>query len=175
MNTKDKYWLAGLLEGEGSFMVGPPSDKHIPVVSLQMTDQDVVQRVADLFGVTIYYKSSNNVKHKDCWTTRLKGQRAVEVMKEILPLMGQRRQSQIKRAVESYKPAYRNLTEKIVSKIKSELDKGNLTQSQIAKKYGFRRETICRINRGKTGSSPVGHPKFLKGFPGDSRSIIGIP
>lgn len=46
----DRYWLAGLLEGEGSFLKGPPSAPRYPVLSLQMTDEDVVARVAAMLG-----------------------------------------------------------------------------------------------------------------------------
>lgn len=53
---------------------------------------------------------------------------------------------QIEKAIASYKPQYKNLTDEIVTKIKDELAKGKLNQSQIAKKFGFRRETICRLN-----------------------------
>ncbi len=39
------HWLAGLLEGEGSFMVGPPSDPRRPAIAVQMTDEDVMRRI----------------------------------------------------------------------------------------------------------------------------------
>jgi hypothetical protein len=42
----DLHWLAGLLEGEGSFLKGPPSAPRHPILALQMTDEDVVARVA---------------------------------------------------------------------------------------------------------------------------------
>jgi hypothetical protein len=44
------YWLAGLLEGEGSFVKGPPSRPNCPIVQLAMTDGDVVERAARLLG-----------------------------------------------------------------------------------------------------------------------------
>ena len=39
------HWLAGLLEGEGSFMTGPPSSPGLPVIAVNMTDQDVMARI----------------------------------------------------------------------------------------------------------------------------------
>ena len=46
MKETDLTWLAGLLEGEGSFLKAPPSDPNCPRISLEMTDKDVVERAA---------------------------------------------------------------------------------------------------------------------------------
>jgi len=46
MEDADFYWLCGLLEGEGSFMKGPPSRPQYPVISMCSTDEDVMQRVS---------------------------------------------------------------------------------------------------------------------------------
>jgi len=145
MNTKDKYWLAGLLEGEGCFMAGPPSKPNLPLVVLQMTDKDVIEKAANLFGVTMC-RHRQDTDWKESWTTRIRGKKAVDLMKEIQPLMGERRKQQIQKALESYNPQSKKLTEKELSQIRTEL-KGSKTQSQIAKKFGIRRETVNRIKR----------------------------
>ncbi len=41
---QETIWLSGWLEGEGSFMKGPPSQLNLPVVSGCSTDKDVMQR-----------------------------------------------------------------------------------------------------------------------------------
>ena len=46
----DLHWLAGLLEGEGTFMAGPPSAPRTPAVQLSMVDRDVAER----FGTSIW-------------------------------------------------------------------------------------------------------------------------
>ena len=43
------HWLAGLLEGEGSFMTGPPSSPGLPVIAVNMTDHDVMARIGQIF------------------------------------------------------------------------------------------------------------------------------
>ena len=43
------FWLAGILEGEGSFLARPPSSPNSPAIRLPMTDVDVVERVAAIF------------------------------------------------------------------------------------------------------------------------------
>jgi hypothetical protein len=54
MTDQDFYWLAGLLEGEGSFLPGPPSAPNSLRIALMMTDADVVARVAALWGVAYH-------------------------------------------------------------------------------------------------------------------------
>ncbi len=51
LTNDDAQWLAGLLEGEGSFLAGPPSARNVPRVALEMTDRDVVARAARLLAV----------------------------------------------------------------------------------------------------------------------------
>ena len=81
MTTKEKYWLAGLLEGEGSFMPGPPSRPNCPIIACEMSDKDVIDRVADLFGVTYIYK---NVPDEETWSStykvKVKGTTAIKLM-----------------------------------------------------------------------------------------------
>ncbi len=90
------YWLAGLLEGEGSFLKGPPSSPRCPIVHLPMTDQDVVERAARLFGrsVTPWDRRSTPPRRR-VFFTRVKGAPAAMVMRRLHPLMGSRRQAQI--------------------------------------------------------------------------------
>jgi hypothetical protein len=54
MNQNDIYWLAGLLEGEGSFMKGAPSNKRLPIISMQTTDGDIAEKVGKMFNVKVY-------------------------------------------------------------------------------------------------------------------------
>lgn len=66
MENNDLHWLAGLLEGEGSFMKPSPSSPNCPIISLQMTDEDIVKRVSLLFNCK--YHSSNRGADKG-WKT----------------------------------------------------------------------------------------------------------
>jgi hypothetical protein len=100
----DRYWLAGLLEGEGSFLKGPPSAPRYPVLSLQMTDEDVVVRVATMFGRKASRWQPRDQRWLPTYLVRVTGAKAVAWMAALRPLMGQRRQSQIDRAVASYEP-----------------------------------------------------------------------
>jgi hypothetical protein len=90
-NRDDILWLAGLLEGEGSF------DAHrgkYPRVRLAMTDRDIVGRAASLMDAKIRL-SLHNAPSKPTWHTEISGERAAEIMAEILPFMGSRRSGKI--------------------------------------------------------------------------------
>lgn len=100
-SEQDLYWLAGLLEGEGCFSVQhyPHNPKSLPVIVLRMTDWDVVVKAGEMLGgnqklPTTTKRAQNH--HKDIYTWRVAGKRAVEVMRWLLPLMGIRRAARIR-------------------------------------------------------------------------------
>lgn len=99
-------WLAGILEGEGSFSKGPPSKPRMSRIQMQTTDEDVISRVARILGVR-YCKIADRTdtglrQTKSAFHVQLRGSRAVAWMRQLRPLMGQRRQQQIDAAIEGY-------------------------------------------------------------------------
>ncbi|MCC7450619.1 MAG: hypothetical protein IT324_24610 [Anaerolineae bacterium] len=105
MDERTLHWLAGLLEGEGSFLKPPPSSPNNPRITLQMTDEDVIQRVCGIFELTYYQRSRKNIgNRKPLYKVTFRGSRAAELMGQLYPLMGQRRQSPIKEALALYAP-----------------------------------------------------------------------
>jgi hypothetical protein len=95
-------WLAGLLEGEGSFMAGPPSAPRLPVLSVAMVDRDVVDRVGDLIGAKTVAVRARSDRWRDSFTVAIKGAGAVAWMLALRPSLGERRRGQVDRAVASY-------------------------------------------------------------------------
>ena len=155
MSDHEFYWLAGLLEGEGSFLPGPPSAPNSVRITLTMTDADVVARVAALWGVS-YHEVRRELCHAMGWKpnfyTHLRGRPAVEMMRRLLPLMGARRQGQIERALASYNPYLRRkLGPEQIVEIKVQLAVGR-KHGEIAKQYGVDRSTISHI---KAGTKPA--------------------
>lgn len=104
VTREDLHWLAGLLEGEGSFLKGPPSAPRHPVLALQMTDEDVVVRVAKMFGRKAGCWQPREVRWQATYMVRITGSKAVAWMTALKPLMGRRRRVQIDRALASYDP-----------------------------------------------------------------------
>lgn len=91
MTRDDLVWLAGLLEGEGTF------DLHrgrYPRIRLGMTDRDVVGRAATLLGSRVRV-SLRAAPMTATWHTEVSGTRAAALMELLLPLMGARRSSRI--------------------------------------------------------------------------------
>jgi hypothetical protein len=101
-------WLAGLLEAEDSFLKPTPTDPNLPIVDCPMTDRDVVECVAELFGVSPAPIDKGDRKTQ--YVARLKGSVAVALMRDLRPLMGARRQLAIDRALRLYHAPERKLS-----------------------------------------------------------------
>jgi len=156
MTTEEFFWLVGLLEGEGTFLPGPPSNPNSPRIALLMTDKDIVQKVARLWGMSFHEASSAQIKSKG-WTlpykTTLRGTKAVALMKLLQPYLGIRRQVQVTKALRNYDPNLRKLnssklTEALVTTIRHE--SGSIRE--IARRYGVSHATISRIKSKETWS-----------------------
>jgi hypothetical protein len=154
----DFYWLAGLLEAEGSFQAPSPSSPNTPKISISMSDEDVIARVADLFQLKYSMWQRKKENTKPAYIVQLRGHRAVGLMHELHPLMGERRKGQIDRAIANFdfnpnrvgrtvgKP---KLDVEQVREIKKQIARGE-RHAYIADRYGVSRSTISSINRGET-------------------------
>lgn len=150
MNKKELYWFAGLLEGEGSFMKGNPSRPHLPIISVEMTDKDIVEKICNIFGNKCISPKTRNILWKKTYRAKLVGKKAVNLMKTIKPLMGIRRQKQIGLAISTYKDlSNTKLSKSNVLKIKRRLSNKE-KHFDIAKDFGVSRSTISYINSGKS-------------------------
>lgn len=98
MDTIDRAWLAGLLEGEGSFGTQRMGSGNLTAhVMLKMTDYDVVAKASAIMGgMAVIPQKRAQPHHKQAWRVTLKGRSAVAVMREIYPLMGERRQARLR-------------------------------------------------------------------------------
>ena len=96
------HWLAGLLEGEGSFMPPSPSAPKLVRINITMTDKDVIEQVAKLVGVKyIHKRTPTNENWKPSYRITILGTRAVNLMVLLRALMGERRKQQIDKALAS--------------------------------------------------------------------------
>ena len=91
MRKCELIWLAGLLEGEGSF-----GFQSTPIVQVNMTDRDIIERVSLLFdGSHIMTLPARTSKHQTQWRTYVSGAKALSIIRQVLPFMGQRRTARI--------------------------------------------------------------------------------
>ena len=103
MSDTELAWLAGLLEGEGAFILQrvPPTEREAAririKVSLQMTDRDVVEKVRDIVGLGTVRRAKTAKDHyKPTYQWQISAMGAVAALLQLLaPHMGMRRQQQI--------------------------------------------------------------------------------
>lgn len=104
MELDPLYWLAGILEGEGTFLSGPPSKPNSPIVRVRMTDRDVVARAAALLHRAVTPTRARKAHHKPAFVTQIKGIAAVALMAAVRPVLGPDRQAQVDRALARWAP-----------------------------------------------------------------------
>jgi hypothetical protein len=102
-------WVAGLLEGEGAFFLNAKRSTtgetyYAGTIACNMTDEDVLRRVADLTGVGKFNGPTvpPNPRHKPYWRWQVhKRQDVLALAKAILPLMGQRRTIRLQEVIDA--------------------------------------------------------------------------
>ncbi len=86
-------WLGGLLEAEGFFGL---NDGKYPMISLLMTDKDVVEKVAAIWDTRVCHR-------KNLWTTTVWGIKAVSFMMTLYPFLGRCRKDTITEIIRFWK------------------------------------------------------------------------
>jgi hypothetical protein len=104
VSAKEIAWLAGVLEGEGSF--GLTNKGKSPAIWLGMTDSDIVERVRVLIDPSKSISLFQDIRkegYKTSYRITFNGSRAVEWMMTIYPLMSVRRKAKIKECLLAWK------------------------------------------------------------------------
>jgi len=108
-SEQEILWLAGLLEGEGYFVLERDTkgghNVSTPRIVLSMTDGDVVEHAAKIMQAKrVRQYRPNNLKpnNRDVFATRVTGPKAIAIMRAILPFMGQRRKAKIEQILLGY-------------------------------------------------------------------------
>ena len=104
LTPKDLAWVAGLLEGEGSFIMTPG---HSPTATIQMNDLDIIHRMASMWDGPVY-GPYHYVKNHGIYRTSIHGKRAVGWMLTLYAFLGVRRRGQIAAVVNRWKQSKRN-------------------------------------------------------------------
>lgn len=107
MTEPELLWVAGLLEGEGSFLIsGKRYHRGQPKVSMGSVDRDVIDRIHALTGEVggVYEKTKRTKGGKRFFLWSINRQDdAVALMKQLRPHMSSRRQGQIDECLAHYK------------------------------------------------------------------------
>ena len=150
MTDSELHWLAGWLEGEGSFMKPSPSKPNQPSISAVCTDRDVIERVGRLLGSKVHEVNKTKCKvkgWKQQYQTRVRGIKARTFMMLLTPLMGERRQMQIRDALKAssdLRPAIK-LTSEHKAMICTLLQQGHRT-TDLAKRFNVSPARISQLN-----------------------------
>jgi hypothetical protein len=101
-------WLAGLLEGEGSFISARFDSYSYPQVQMTMCDRYVLDRAMSLMPSSRIYaiNDERGVERgwSQAWMVRVSGPPAAVVMKTVLQWMGSRRTKAIDRSLAAWRP-----------------------------------------------------------------------
>lgn len=98
IESRDIHWLAGLLEGEGTFYRYKWKGRKTyvsPRISVCSTDKDIIDRVSSIMDTRTYgpYKYGDN--KKPWWKTETTKSTGVGWMMTLYSLMGERRKAKI--------------------------------------------------------------------------------
>ena len=150
ISERDLCWLAGLIEGEGTFLAGPPSAPRTPAIQVSMVDRDVVERAGSLLEGSVQVVRSRRANWRTAYCVRIRGIRAVLWMRRLRPLMGTRRQKQIDRALAGYGPDPRRvLDDARAADALRRLSAGESVK-QVADRFGTSIWTIYDLRLGRT-------------------------
>jgi hypothetical protein len=146
----DLHWLAGLLEGEGTFLAGPPSAPRSPAIQFWMTDRDVVERAAAMLDAKVMVVAPRRAHWKTTYAVRLRGSRAVVWMRRLWCLMGSRRREQIERAIASYEPDPRRVLDDMRATDALRRLAAGESVKQVAGRFGTSIWSIYDLRLGRT-------------------------
>jgi len=95
----DRAWIAGLLEGEGSFIANQSARFSYPVIKVEMCEQEVIARAAHLLDTRVWVVPPGTEGWRPTYVAQIAGHRAAEWMRTLRPYMGLRRTAAIDAAL----------------------------------------------------------------------------
>lgn len=110
ISTAQIHWIAGLLEGEGTFTKTTPASQTLGSCSIRVgfssTDQDVTLKLANLLGFGSIHRitpKTNRWSSREQFRWETAGIRAAGLMMTVYTLMGKRRQEKIRELLAYYR------------------------------------------------------------------------
>src|SRR4029077_13169376 len=103
LNLKELYWLAGFLEGEGTFYWVKRGQR--PLITAVQVQKQPLERIKATFGgaIRLRKRPSNSRNNQDCYTWTLYNKNAVSLMMTLYCLMSHKRQGQIKKVLDNWR------------------------------------------------------------------------
>lgn len=152
-NTDAQWaWLAGILDGEGSFYVN--AKRGYAAICIGMKDEDVIRRVADTMGCKRIWRAQKGI-----WRCAAQGKRAVLVMDRIYSWMSIRRKAKIDSVREAIRalPGHVHGERSPLARLKANdvrqiraLAQEGVLQARLAERFGLTQPGISAIVLRKT-------------------------
>lgn len=136
------YYVAALLDGEGSFQYG-----GTPTIHISSTDEDILGRLLTYMKVIKFISKNKKALpgHKQCYHVSICGKVAAQWMMTIYPLMCKRRKAKIKEVLTEWKASL-NKEGSLCSTSRHKLEGRNLILENTP--TGFtRRCRACRAEK----------------------------
>ncbi len=127
------HWVAGFLEGEGSF-----NHAGSPAIGASQVQREPLERLQLAFGGHIGIRLMKSHKHKTQNVWSISGRRAAEIMLTIYAIMSPRRQGQINKVLVKWR------AQGLPAKEKTTCPKGHRLLKSYQGKGTFRRCDVCR-------------------------------
>jgi hypothetical protein len=100
----DRAWIAGLLEGEGSFVANRGGRSSYPVIKVEMCEREVIERAARLLDTRVWTVPAGTEGWRPTYVAQIAGHRAAEWMRALRRYMGLRRTAAIDAVLSAYQP-----------------------------------------------------------------------
>lgn len=143
IRTTEIAWVAGLLEGEGSFLV---SGRSIAVM-VRMCDRDVIERAGQLLNGYIYGPLKRQTPHyQPQFRAQVKGPAAAGWMMTLYPLLGVRRRDQVRTALRQWRAMpYVCISPLVERAIVDAWDSGMRNKVRLGRACGVSRPTVYNV------------------------------
>ncbi len=84
-------YLAGLVDGEGHIRLCPSNKgkyrKYYPQIQITNTYKPLLELITTIYGGSILGPKRSKNATKDCWDWRLSGDKARQLLKQLLPIL----------------------------------------------------------------------------------------
>ena len=161
MDKSDIAWLAGLFEGEGTFIWKKTGTFYgVPMARIKMADKDIIERVQVFLGGNIYEEKERQEGWKRQYCLAYQGNTAMRIMLLLRPYMGIRRSKRIDDLLTIWtnRPGVRRGSDSQLSKLTTEqvleirtlYSEGSKLKNDLAKQFNVTTRSISNIINQKT-------------------------
>jgi len=136
LSLKQRAYIAGLIDGEGSIWSSHPKSNDRPLnVVVTMTHRPTIEWLCTMLGVKPRVRRSKESSYKQGWTCCITGMRSLALLKVILPFMRAKRDEAVV-GIQLGETFFSNLV------------RGRVTDLTLAKRerYGQRLRDLKKVN-----------------------------